>query len=154
MCEGHHFFGTYLPSYVIFYWFFRLLPPFRLLSFYTKEKTLLQKMVVGKELAPPAPQCLRPRGIKEGYRSTLVVSAFDFQKSWCNVLFQQLLLSLVIPCYLDCVIYFYKPRKRLNSLIFNIEILLSEILGYLLGKQSKFPFKIFLKSTEQHANVC
>ena len=68
-------------SYVILYSFFRLLPPFWLLRFYTEEKILLQEIVVREVLAHPASQCLRSRETKEGHRLTLAVSAFDFHKS-------------------------------------------------------------------------
>ena len=67
-------------SYVIFCSFFRLLPHFCLLRFYTEEKILLQEMVVGEVLTHPASQYLRSRETKEGHRLTLAVSAFDFHK--------------------------------------------------------------------------
>ena len=55
-------------SYVISCCIFRLLPPFRLLRFYTKEKVLLQKMVVvgAEELAPPSPSVYGPEESKKG----------------------------------------------------------------------------------------
>ena len=59
-------------SYVILCSFFRLLPPFYLLRFYTEEREVL---------AHHASQCLRSRETKEGRRLTLAVPAFDFHKS-------------------------------------------------------------------------
>ena len=54
ICVGEiNFLAPRPPSYVIFYRFFRLLPPFHLLRSYAEKKFLFQKMARG--LAPPCP---------------------------------------------------------------------------------------------------